>query len=223
MKNLADCFLYGILDLAYVDRAEALQVATAMMEGGIDVIQLRAKNLGEGDIEAVAKILVPLAREAAVPLILNDFPHLAAAVGADGTHVGQDDLPIAEARRLASVEDRATPRQLVIGKSTHSVAQAIAAGREGADYVGFGPLFATPTKPDYNPIGLDDIARVHELVRVPIFCIGGIKLENLAAVLAAGAQRVVIVSGILQAADVAGYTRAAKALLLHNLNRNTPV
>ncbi|MGZ5022526.1 MAG: thiamine phosphate synthase, partial [Chthoniobacterales bacterium] len=85
--------------------------------------------------------------------------------------------------------------------------------KEGADYIGFGPLFATPTKPDYAPIGLDEIAAAHELVRVPVFCIGGIKLENLARVLAAGAQRVVIVSGLLQAADVAEYARAAKALL----------
>jgi thiamine-phosphate pyrophosphorylase len=124
--------------------------------------------------------------------------------------VGQDDLPVAEARRIASCP-------ALIGKSTHSPDQAAAAEREGADYIGFGPLFATPTKPDYTPVGLDQIRRVHELVKIPIFCIGGIKLENLSSVLAAGARRVVIVSGILQAADVAGYTRAAKAMLLENL------
>ena len=101
----------------------------------------------------------------------------------------------------------------LIGKSTHSFAQAVAAEAEGADYIGFGPLFATPTKPGRPAIGLDEIRRVHEAVRIPIFCIGGIKLENLGAVIAAGARRVVIVSGLLLARDIADYARRAKALL----------
>ena len=102
----------------------------------------------------------------------------------------------------------------MVGRSTHSLAQARAARDEGADYLGFGPLFATPTKPDYVPIGLDDIARVHEEVTDrPIFCIGGVKLENLPTIIAAGVRRVVIVSGILLAEDVAGYTRRAADLL----------
>ena len=89
---------------------------------------------------------------------------------------------------------------------------AVAAVAEGADYIGFGPLFATPTKPDYEPIGLNDIQWVHELVPRPIFCIGGIKLDNLPQVLAAGAKRVVIVSGFLQSADITAAVRAAKRL-----------
>jgi thiamine-phosphate pyrophosphorylase len=101
----------------------------------------------------------------------------------------------------------------MVGKSTHSVNQAIRAFDEGADYIGFGPIFATPTKPDYSPIGLDEIRKVHEAVRIPIFCIGGIKLENLPAVIVAGARRVVIVSGLLQAKDIASYARSAKKLL----------
>ena len=107
-------------------------------------------------------------------------------------------------------------RDCWIGKSTHTLSQATAAVAEGADYIGFGPLFATPTKPDYQPIGIDDIRRVHELVRLPIFCIGGIKLHNLPSVLAAGASRVVIVSGLLQSGDVAAATRTAKELLAGN-------
>ena len=114
---------------------------------------------------------------------------------------------MAEARRLAG-----TGRP-IIGKSTHSIAQALAAVKEGPDYIGFGPLFATPTKPDYTPIGIKEIRRVHELVDLPIFCIGGIKLENLDQVLAAGARRVVIVSGILKAQNIAAYCREAKARL----------
>jgi thiamine-phosphate pyrophosphorylase len=125
----------------------------------------------------------------------------------EGVHVGQDDDPIASVRQN-------TDRKILVGKSTHSVEQAFAAQREGADYIGFGPIFATPTKPGYPPIGLADIRRVHEEVKIPIFCIGGIKTDNLAQVIRAGASRVVIVSGLLQADNVADYARTAKHLLL---------
>jgi thiamine-phosphate pyrophosphorylase len=113
---------------------------------------------------------------------------------------------VADAREAAG-------RPVIIGKSTHSLAQAQAAAEEGADYIGFGPLFATPTKPGRPAIGLRDIAAVHELVPVPIFCIGGIKRENLAEVRDAGARRVVIVSGWLQAEDIAEAVCSARQIL----------
>jgi thiamine-phosphate pyrophosphorylase len=141
-----------------------------------------------------------------VPLIINDHPEIARIVPAEGVHLGQDDMPIAEARQVAGAN-------CMVGKSTHSVDQAIHAFYEGADYIGFGPIFATPTKPDYPPIGLSEIQKVHDAVRIPIFCIGGIKLDNLPEVLAAGARRVVIVSGLLQARDAAEYARSAKKTL----------
>ncbi len=124
----------------------------------------------------------------------------------EGVHVGQDDDAIAHARHKAC-------REVLVGKSTHGLEQAIAAHREGADYIGFGPIFATPTKPDYQPIGVNGIKRVHHEVSVPIFCIGGIKIDNLGQVIAAGAKRVAIVSGLLKAPDIAKYARACKALL----------
>jgi thiamine-phosphate pyrophosphorylase len=108
---------------------------------------------------------------------------------------------------------RKAGRAVVVGKSTHSLGQARAAQREGADYIGFGPIFATPTKPDYRPIGLKEINRVHLDVTVPIFCIGGIKIDNLEQVIAAGAHRVAIVSGLLKAPDIVEYARACKKLL----------
>jgi thiamine-phosphate pyrophosphorylase len=141
-----------------------------------------------------------------VPFILNDFPHLVPETGADGAHIGQDDGPLEIARAAAGPG-------AIIGRSTHSLAQARAAWAEGADYLGFGPLFATPTKPDYTPIGTEDIATVFREAPVPVFCIGGIKRENLAVIVAAGARRVVVVSGILLAADVAGYIADCKAAL----------
>jgi thiamine-phosphate pyrophosphorylase len=201
---LERCRLYGIIDLGYVNADDAPRILREMLRGGVDIVQLRAKSQPLREIEELGAELHRITSDAGIPFVINDHAQVARAVGAEGVHVGQDDGPIAEARRIANC---------FIGRSTHSVEQASAAQAEGADYIGFGPLFATPTKPDYLPIGLAEIARVHELVRLPVFCIGGIKLENLARVIAAGARRVVIVSGLLQAADVAEYARAAKALL----------
>ena len=207
MKSLADCRLYGILDLGYVAANRAVEVARQMVAGGVDIVQIRAKHSLGPDIVTLAEAVRPITAPAGVPLIINDFPFLVPQCGAEGAHVGQDDGPIARARARVG-------EGKIIGRSTHSLAQARAARDEGADYLGFGPLFATPTKPDYVPIGLDDIARVHEEVTDrPIFCIGGVKLENLPAIISAGARRVVIVSGILLAEDVAGYTRRAAELL----------
>jgi thiamine-phosphate pyrophosphorylase len=115
-------------------------------------------------------------------------------------------MSVAEARRLAG------PGAL-IGKSTHSWEQAISSTSESPDYIGFGPLFATPTKPDYTPIGTEQIRRVHAELKLPIFCIGGIKLGNLPSVLDAGARRVVIVSDLLLAEDPAAHTASCLRLL----------
>ncbi|HWL54235.1 MAG TPA: thiamine phosphate synthase [Chthoniobacteraceae bacterium] len=209
MKPIREARLYGIVDLGYVATAQAPAALREMLRGGVDLVQLRAKGQPEAVIRSLAATLKPLAAEAGVPLVLNDHPRWAGEEGLDGVHVGQDDLPVAQARTLA---ETAGPGRIV-GKSTHSVAQAVAALEERPDYIGFGPLFATPTKPDYVPIGLDDLREVHERVALPIFCIGGVKLENLEPILEAGARRVVIVSGILQAGDIAAYCRSVKQRL----------
>lgn len=206
MKRLRDCQLYGIIDLAYVAPAAIVEVAAQMIEGGVDILQLRAKGYIGDDVSWLARQLHPVTQSARIPLIINDHPEVAAETGAEGVHVGQDDLPVAEARGIAGY-------RTVLGKSTHSFDQALAAAREDVDYIGFGPLFSTPTKPDYRPIGLDEIRLVHKALDLPIFCIGGIKLENLETVLAAGARRVVIVSGILKAKNIAAYCRDVKAML----------
>ena len=212
-NRLAAARLYGILDLGYVAPDALEGMAVKLCEGGVDVVQLRAKGRDECDIEAMANRVAPILRDAGVPFIINDHPALVPSVGTDGAHVGQDDFSVDDARWRAGRALAGEVARPIIGKSTHSVEQAVAAAAEGADYIGFGPLFPTPTKAGRAAIGLAEIARVHGLVSVPIFCIGGVKLENLDAVIAAGARRVVIVSGILQAADVAGYCREAKARL----------
>ena len=204
--DLSRSRLYGILDLGYVEIRDCGKMAEAMIAGGVDLIQLRAKELASAQIAEIAADLHRLTAERGVPLIINDHPEVARVISAEGVHLGQDDMPIAEAREVAGAD-------CMVGKSTHSVDQAIRAFYEGADYIGFGPIFATPTKPDYPPVGLDEIQKVHDAVRIPIFCIGGIKLDNLPRVLAAGARRVVIVSGLLQAPDAAEYARSAKKTL----------
>ncbi len=198
--------LYAILDLAYVRDEAAPRMLQKLLEGGADIVQLRGKNRSIDELSALAEKLLPLTAAANVPFIVNDHVEIARRVNAQGVHVGQDDESIASARRKAG-------RPIIVGKSTHSTEQALAAEREGADYIGFGPLFATPTKPDYTPIGLEDIREVQRRLTIPVFCIGGIKLENLAQVISAGAERVAIVSGLLQAGDPASYARAAKEML----------
>jgi thiamine-phosphate pyrophosphorylase len=200
-------FLYGIVDLGYVAPDRVAMVASQLVEGGIDILQLRAKQSAKGEIVRFAEAMLPITRSAGVPLILNDHADLLRDVDADGCHVGQGDLSIDAARGLAR-------RSCIVGKSTHSLSQALAAEREGADYIGFGPLFPTATKPDAKPIGLNDIRAVHEQVSLPVFCIGGIKVDNLPAILLAGCKRVCIVSELLLAPDVAKRTREVKSVLL---------
>lgn len=207
-SQLQQASLYGILDLGYVEPEDLLSVAREMISGGVDVIQLRAKNHDKADVENWSRELIHICRDNGVPFIVNDHADVAAAVGSDGVHVGQDDLSMDEVRKMVGPD-------MLVGRSTHSVEQAAAAAAdERTDCIGFGPLFATPTKPDYRPIGMEEIRSVHEAhPGLPIFCIGGIKLENLEQVMAAGALRVVIVSGILQAPDIRSYVSEVKLAL----------
>lgn len=217
MKPIEDALLYGILDLGYVPADSLESYAERMIHGGVDILQLRAKKASEEEIEDFARRIIPITESARVPLILNDYPELVPSVGAQGAHVGQDDFTVEDARWRAG---RALANEVpptIIGKSTHSLEQALEAAAHEADYLGFGPLFQTPTKLGRPAIGLEEIQRVHELVAKPIFCIGGIKRENLETVLNAGAKRVVIVSGILQASDIEGYCREVRSELARRL------
>ena len=207
---LTNARLYGILDLGYVDPVDAGQIAQSMIDGGVDLIQLRGKNVSMEELTKVAARLHRMTSAASTPLVINDHAEIAAKIPVEGVHVGQDDESVELTRKKAG-------RAIVVGKSTHSLEQATAAQKEGADYIGFGPIFATPTKPDYQPIGLASIENVYRDVSIPIFCIGGIKRENLEQVIAAGARRVAIVSGLLKAEDIVKYARSCKNLLTSNV------
>ncbi|MBV8377162.1 MAG: thiamine phosphate synthase [Verrucomicrobia bacterium] len=206
MKPISHCFLYGIVDLGYLAPDQVSRVTDQLLEGGIDMLQLRAKGHSNPQILKCADFMLPLTRMAGVPLILNDHPDLLREVAAEGCHVGQEDYGVAEARDLAG-------RDCLVGKSTHTLAQALAAEREGADYLGFGPLFPTATKPTAIAVGLAGIRALHEQVNLPIYCIGGVKLGNIGEIVSAGAKRVCIVSDLLLAADVTKRTAEIKSAL----------
>lgn len=204
----ADWKLYAILDLGYVAKPDRVATALKLIAGGADVLQLRAKGHDIGEIRDVAKEIFPICRATGVPFIINDYPELAAELDADGVHIGQDDGPLAAAREVVGSGK-------IIGRSTHSLAQARAALDEGFDYIGFGPLFPTPTKLGRPSIGLADISAMQSDVgsKIPAFCIGGIKRANLPEVIAAGARRVVIVSDLLTSDDVESATREARKII----------
>jgi thiamine-phosphate pyrophosphorylase len=206
MRPLYDCRLYGIIDLGYAEPSDAAHIAEQMIEGGVDLIQLRGKSKSLGELTDLAAELHEVTAKSSTALIVNDHAEIGRRVPVEGVHVGQDDDSIETARQKAA-------HAILVGKSTHSLEQARAAQIEGADYIGFGPIFATPTKPDYAPIGLEDIRRVHAEVSMPIFCIGGINIDNLQSVIDAGAKRVVMVSALLKAHSIVDYARCATDML----------
>jgi thiamine-phosphate pyrophosphorylase len=206
IRPLYECRLYGIVDLGYVERGDAARVVEQMVEGGVDLIQLRGKNKSIRELMELSAELHELTAQSSAPLIVNDHAQIAVGVPIEGVHVGQDDDSVEVVRQKVV-------RDILVGKSTHSLHQARAAEREGADYIGFGPIFATPTKPDYAPIGLEEISRVHAEVNLPIFCIGGINIDNLQSVIDAGAKRVVMVSALLKAHNIVDYARCATDML----------
>ena len=207
MRALSECRLYGIIDLGYIPQLrDCNRVAQQMVTGGVDLIQLRGKGKSIDELVNLASEIHKITARSDTPLIVNDHAEIAAQVPIEGVHVGQDDDSILVARQKAG-------RDLIVGKSTHSLTQADTARGEGADYIGFGPIFTTPTKPGYTPIGLGDIRQVHLDVSIPIFCIGGINIDNLQQVIDAGAKRVVMVSALLKARSLVDYARCATDML----------
>ena len=206
MRALRECRLYGIIDLGYIDTSSCSRIAEQMVTGGVDVIQFRGKGKSIDELVDLASEIHEITARSSTPLIVNDHGEIAARVPVEGVHVGQDNDSIFIARQKAG-------RNLIIGKSTHNLTQARAAQGEGADYIGFGPIFATPTKPDYTPIGLGEIRQVHLDLGMPIFCIGGINIDNLQQVIDAGAKRVVMVSALLKARSIVDYARCATDML----------
>ena len=203
MKNiLASCRLYGIVDMGYTKPDQVEARTHALIDGGVRIIQLRAKGVELAQVKAWAVAMQSICRDRGAIFVLNDYPEMAAEIGADAVHVGQDGGSLDEVRRVVG-------EGVLVGRSTHSLEQAMQARQEGADYIGFGPLFPTGTKPGRKSIGLADIAAAQDAAGdMPLFCIGGINENTLPSVLQAGARRVVIVSWLLQQEDIAGTAQA---------------
>ncbi|MGJ8643011.1 MAG: thiamine phosphate synthase [Luteolibacter sp.] len=207
-NQLAHARLYGIVDFGYVAEIDVARVTAALLDGGADVIQLRAKGVALEAVRKAGEIILPLCKDAKIPFVLNDYPEMAVELGADGVHIGQDDGAIGDVRKLVGNE-------MLIGRSTHSFSQAKQALANDADYIGFGPLYPTPTKQGRPAIGLEEVSRMEAEVgmHLPAFCIGGIKPKNLGEVLAAGGRRCVVVSHLLQAEDIEGATREVRTAM----------
>lgn len=196
--GLHDARLYFICG---IERLDTLEPA---LRGGADVFQLRDKHASDDELlRAAARARTICDRHEAL-FILNDRPDLAVACGADGVHLGQDDMPIAQARAIVGPE-------LLIGRSTHTPEQVD--GAAGADYIGVGPVHPTPTKFGRPAVGLDLVRHAAAHARVPFFAIGGIDAETIDAVVAAGAQRAAVVRAISEAADPEAAARTLRAAL----------
>ena len=204
-SRLARAALYLVCSTRPGDRALA-DVLGPALAGGVDIVQLRDKSVTDAELLAAAATARALCDAAGALLILNDRPDLVAAAGADGCHVGQQDMDVARARALAGAD-------ALVGRSTHSPRDIAAAG--DADYIGVGPVHATPTKPGRPAVGLELVRHAAAHASVPFFAIGGIDADNAGAVLAAGARRIAVVRAIAGAADPC----AAAAQLRAQLDR----
>ena len=201
MKPLSACRLYTFVDTAYLHGRAPELVARQLCDGGADLIQLRAKKSSMDEIRQMAKAILPITRAANVGLVINDHLDLAQELGAEFCHLGQEDFFDAGHTHISQLSTLNS--QLRIGLSTHAPEQAERAMAAGANYVAIGPVYATGTKPTAKPVTLDYVRWAAQHVKVPWFAIGGITLQNLDEVLAAGAQRICVVSAILNAGDVA--------------------
>jgi thiamine-phosphate pyrophosphorylase len=164
-----------------------------LVDAGVDAIQLREKDMEAGDILRVARPILDSCRAANVPFIVNDRPDIAIVLGADGVHVGQNDLPVEDARSLLP--------HAIVGWSTHARSEIDIAADKPIDYFAVGPVYETPTKPGRPSVGLDLIRHAAERATHPWFAIGGIDENNLDEVLGAGARRIVVVRAITEAED----------------------
>ena len=201
MKPLADCKLYTFIDTAYLNGRAPELVAHQLCDGGSDLIQLRAKKSSPEEIRILAEKILPVTKRANVGLVINDHLEIARDLGAEFCHLGQEDFFDSGHTHVDQLKIKNS--KLKIGLSTHSPEQAKRALAAEPDYIAIGPVFATGTKPTAKPVTLEYVRWAAANVNIPCFAIGGINLENLGDVLAAGAKCVCVVSAILNAPDLA--------------------
>lgn len=197
--------LYAVTDRAWVGKLTLPQQVEAALKGGATCVQLREKNLADSSILAEAREISALCRQYRVPFILNDNVALAAQCGADGVHLGQEDMDPAEARRILGPD-------AIIGVSAHNVAEAKAAVAAGADYLGCGAMFATTTKTNVTALPKETLRAICAAVGVPVVAIGGISKQNLLSLAHCGEAGVALVSAIFAAEDIEEECRELRRL-----------
>jgi thiamine-phosphate pyrophosphorylase len=174
-----------------------IAIAEAAVRGGATVVQFRDKTMSDAEFTATAARLLQITRAARVPLIVNDRVEVAAAIGAQGVHVGQHDAPVREVRR-------ALPAGMIVGASATNLAEALEVGEAGADYLGVGPVFPTGSKADATPpLGLEELAKICRAVQRPVVAIGGITRHNLKQVIEVGAAGAAVIAAVAEAPDMA--------------------
>ena len=207
-RGLCAAKFYGILDASYLKPEQFIPLCRAMLAGGADIIQVRAKKADKAAYRALLESVLPLFEGNSTPLIVNDHLDIALEYPRCGLHIGQEDAPVAEARAALG------PNR-ILGLSTHSVEQARGAIENAPllSYFCIGPVFATQTKPDYIPVGLELVRKVSALNAglLPLFCIGGITRTNVAQVREAGAEKIVVVSDVLKATNPEAAVREHRA------------
>lgn len=184
--------LYAIIDSDSIGGRNHIDVARQLISGGAGIIQLRDKTLGKRELISIAKELKLLCEKHNALFIVNDYLDIALAAGADGLHLGQDDLPVANARKLLPIDT-------LIGRSVSTVKQATDAEAQGADYIAVSAVLPTDTKEDVEVVGIDTLKDIKKSTSLPVVAIGGINRDNMADVLASGADSVAVISAILKA------------------------
>lgn len=206
LKSFSDVRLYVIISSGLVKKP-VLETLQEVIKGGADAVQLREKTMPDSEFLALAKEFRRITSQSKILFVVNDRAEIAKKVGADGLHIGQSDLNIHHARKIIGY-DR------ILGVSTHTIVQARKAQQEGADYIGVGPIFPTPTKDYEPPVGLDYLKEVKREITIPFVAIGAINLENLNEILLAGGLRVAICSAIICSDNVLQTTQSFKSQLI---------
>src|SRR3989338_1370757 len=205
--------LYLAADQDLAGNRQIERIVEGAVAGGVTVVQLRAKKAGARDIMALGNRLHTITQKAGVPIIVNDRIDIALAIGAEGAHVGQSDLPAALARKILG------PRK-ILGVSVKTVSDALRAQKDGADYLGVGDIFGTRSKKDAGkPIGLEAIRRIARRVRIPVIGIGGISAENAYQVIEAGADGIAVISALVLAPNPAIAAQELRAIIDASLRK----
>lgn len=204
--------LYTFVDAAYLHGRPPKTVAQALCDGGSDLIQLRAKDLPASQVRKMAEEIQPITRAAGVALVINDYPDIAVDVGAEYCHLGQEDFFGSGKTHIRELP--ASTKGVHFGLSTHAPDQAQRAITAGPNYIAIGPVFPTGTKPTARPVTLEYVRWAASHVQMPWFAIGGITLDNLGEVVAAGARRICVVSAILNSYDIAQACQTFKKRLV---------